>query len=502
MTTTSKLTLAAALAAGSGFVLSANQALASTTALEETTTPANLDLPVHFVSEEAEQLGVQFSVLEPGLYSPAIQYMVNDILHIQLDTEALDMDTPPRQLQATEGADSVVFNYISSEQATGHSDVYYRVSAVSGTTPNLEISIQFDEWKFDAGKLGGNPVAMTLQMSAPYGLEFSTEVASQLIIDRFAQADSLQVTSTIGDPQNDRNKTLSWDSELREFESGTAANYRVQTVSGFETARQLRLDQGFDVSHAHTRACMINEAPVTTRIQGAFDWLDSLDDKATGLTAKGAVNDGGWANVDRPWHFTDTGDIEFEPTDMGRLDFDFNLADNQQRIPKQTLGATQTIAFEHCDSPANATKKVIERTVNASVAEWQIIGEEITVPYLPYGGNISQTLMLRQSAGHATPVLVEVMAESGVTSTAEGSESTSYTHNLGALYTTTPGQSKAIHDLLEAALIDSGLYDSIDTAVQRFGFRFLLEAPPGSVTLHSSYNVNNDRALVVNSTNL
>jgi|GEM_PF-2273159 len=487
MTTTSKLTLAAVLVAGSGLVLPVNQALASTSSLEtlETTALANLDLPVHFVSQEAELVQTQFQVMQPGIYTPAVDYLVTDLLHIVLDTDALDVSSLPQVLSAQSGSNGVTFSYISAEQSSHLTNVYYRVTSVIGSTISLDVELKFSEWEFDAAKLNQKPVAMSIQVATSGGITIMNEIAEQLIIDRYQESYRLEATSGAGSVD----KQLSWDEQLQRFESGNDASYTIRTRNNYNEARQSRIDQGFDVSFLRTNACFIDQEPVTTSLEGDFSWLrewNSETQPADLLTAEGIVGPtGSWVTTERPWQLSDN-TVTFEPTEFAQIDVAFDLTENEQSIAGQTLHATQRVKWKNC----NDATITAETEVSAAIADWQVEGIQIDIPYLPYRHDISQKLILTQQWGDAVPIRVQVLPEKGELT------------DLGEITVSTPKAPQALHEALAQALELEGLYKPGTMQTERFGVRILLPAPPGSVSLHSEYNVKNESSLVVNSLNL
>jgi len=238
-----------------------------------------------------------------------------------------------------------------------------------------------------------------------------------------------------------------------------------------------------------TNACFIDEAPVTTSLQGDFSWLQDWSSEtqpAELLTAEGIVGPtGSYVTTERPWKLSDN-TVTFEPTEFAQIDVAFDLTANSQPVSGQILRATQLVKWKNC----NDATITAETEVSAAIADWQAEGIQIDIPYLPYRHDISQKLILTQHWGDPVAIRVQVLPETGELT------------DLGEILNTSPKTPQALHEALTQALELNGMYQSDSDKTQRFGFRFLLPAPPGSVSLHSEYRVKNESSLVVNSLNL
>lgn len=182
-------------------------------------------------------------------------------------------------------------------------------------------------------------------------------------------------------------------------------------------------------------------------------------------------------------------------------DFDFyldvtNLADPVTKvIPKQTFTADVTMTYSG-DLGASAART---KSLTQNVGTWTNDGTSVFIPYMPYGQGISQLLFVTNTGPIAREVAVDVYVQnhnlSGVSNTFKGFTDVT---PLNVKLDVKPGITNISAEIAQA-MVDAGVWTWGRN--QSFAFDLIVAGDEKEITVYSGYNVNQDRNLVINTSN-
>lgn len=117
----------------------------------------------------------------------------------------------------------------------------------------------------------------------------------------------------------------------------------------------------------------------------------------------------------------------------------------------------------------------------ADAGSWDLDGAEVTVPYMPYGNNITQVIYITNEGSLDADVRLNAMDDDG------------NSYDLGIVGTATKGSVTRMAGIVKSALEAEGFEGG------KLALTFTVNAVDGDISVYAAYNVSGDRATVLNS---